>query len=738
MKDPKGTVLVVDDEPAIRALASRYLQDMGFQCIAAAGAQEALRVLSGSEIDLVLTDIKMPGMSGMDLLARVVSEHPDTCVVMATAVADFRTAVEAMKTGAADYVVKPIDLEDLGIRVERAIERQRLAAENREYRLRLAEQALNESEERFRDLFENANDLIQSVDADGRFIYVNRKWKETLGYSDGDIDGIGLADVLRSDQIPHCMGLLHELLKSSSVDRVKTVFVGKDGREVYVEGNVNARIEDGALVTTRGIFRDVTERKQAENALRDSEERFRALARSTPDGIVTTDGTGIIVFWNPAAERIFGYSGEEALGRPLSAVMPGRHADRHEEGLASAKLAGNGSSVGNTVELTGMRRDGTEVPIEVSIATWSTAGDVFFSAIVRDITDRKLMDEQQRGLLAAQEEQNRILVKAHLDLEKALDDIRRSEEELRKYQEQLEEVVTQRTSQLRQTNERLEREVDKRRRAQRRTMGTNQKLRAAMQDLRTSQEQLLQSAKLAAVGELVSGVAHEINNPLAAISLYSELLLDETMEESVLQRIEAIHGQADRTVGIVENLLSFARKHEPKKTRVSVNDVLDSVLKLREYELNLDNIIVSKDLDADLPVTMADFRQLQQVFLNLVTNAEQAMGEAHGRGKLLVRTEVVGGNIRITISDDGPGMPEEHRSRVFEPFFTTKDVGKGTGLGLSICHGIIQEHDGRISVETALGVGTTFIIDLPIVVVSEGGDTPSDCVGDPRAAAKAR
>jgi len=257
---------------------------------------------------------------------------------------------------------------------------------------------------------------------------------------------------------------------------------------------------------------------------------------------------------------------------------------------------------------------------------------------------------------------------------------RQAEEELRKYKEHLEELVAQRTA-----------------------------------ELESSQGQLLQSAKLAAIGELVSGVAHEVNNPLAAISMYSELLMDEIEDGVAKEHLQIVNAQAERAVAIVENLLSFARKHEPKRSYISMNDSITSTVELRAYDLNLDNIQVVLDLDPDLPRTMTDFRQLQQVFLNLITNAEQALKQAHGRGTITIRTQKSDGVIKISVTDDGPGIPADVLSRIFEPFYTTKDVGKGTGLGLSICHGIIQEHGGQIRVESTEGSGATFTVEMPIV-----------------------
>ncbi len=212
-------------------------------------------------------------------------------------------------------------------------------------------------------------------------------------------------------------------------------------------------------------------------------------------------------------------------------------------------------------------------------------------------------------------------------------------------------------------------------------------------------EQLLQSEKMAAVGSLVSGVAHELNNPLSGVIGFSELLLDNQQDPKLKKSLERIRDEANRAAKIVRNLLTFARKHKPESVMVDVNSVLEKTLELRAYELRVNKIKVEANLAKGLPPTLADPNQLVQVFMNIITNAEQAMREAHGKGTLTIRTAKAGGNIRLEFVDDGPGIAPQNLKKIFDPFFTTKPIGKGTGLGLSICHGILKEHGGSIDAE---------------------------------------
>jgi PAS domain S-box-containing protein len=228
-------------------------------------------------------------------------------------------------------------------------------------------------------------------------------------------------------------------------------------------------------------------------------------------------------------------------------------------------------------------------------------------------------------------------------------------------------------------------------------------------------EQLVQQEKLAAIGQLVSGVAHELNNPLASVMAFSQLVLGNSGDDASRDdALRTIHTEAKRAAKIVANLLTFARQHPPQRTSTFVNDVISSVLEMRRYALAVHGVELEEALDATLPAIWADPFQLQQVLLNLVGNAEQALSGWDGEKRIIVRSEIRAGRIVITVSDSGPGIPVAEIDRVFNPFYTTKGVGKGTGLGLSVSDGIIREHGGSIRVESS-GNGASFIIELPMI-----------------------
>jgi two-component system NtrC family sensor kinase len=229
-------------------------------------------------------------------------------------------------------------------------------------------------------------------------------------------------------------------------------------------------------------------------------------------------------------------------------------------------------------------------------------------------------------------------------------------------------------------------------------------------------QQLLQAERMAALGQTMSGVAHELNNPLATILGWAERLAERPLDDAARKGVSVILSEAERAARIVRNLLTFARKRQSTRAMVDINHIVTETLALRVYEQRVTNITVATVLDTDLPPAFADAHQIQQVLLNLIINAEHAMLGAHGGGALQVRTQHDRSRdaIVIEVRDNGPGVPSTIRSRIFDPFFTTKEAGKGTGLGLTVAHAIVQEHGGRLQLECPAEGGALFRVELPV------------------------
>src|SRR5579871_4738872 len=238
----------------------------------------------------------------------------------------------------------------------------------------------------------------------------------------------------------------------------------------------------------------------------------------------------------------------------------------------------------------------------------------------------------------------------------------------------------------------------------------------AYEDLRRTQEQLLQSEKMSAVGQLIAGVAHELNNPLTAILGYAQLLESEGLSERAQDYVGKMFKQAQRTHRVVQNLLSFARQRKTERSEVDIRKVMDETLALRDYDLKVNNIAVDKDFAADAALVVADPQQIEQVFLNIINNAVDAILETGRAGKLKIRIYCERAEVRAQFSDDGPGIKDP--KKIFDPFYTTKNVGKGTGLGLSICYGIVKEHGGDIIAHNSEEGGAVIEVRLPMATAA--------------------
>ncbi len=360
------------------------------------------------------------------------------------------------------------------------------------------------------------------------------------------------------------------------------------------------------------------ERNQAEESLRQSEEKLRLMFESVADSITVSDLNGVITNANErTVEMLRLGSKEKLLGKALFEFIPQRYHSEVMTVMQQGLIEGTINAMENILT----RPDGTEFPGEISVSILKNAtGDpTGFITVIKDITERKKMEEQ-----------------------------------------------------------------------------------------------LIITDRLASIGELSAGIAHELNNPLTGVIGLSQLLVERDLPEDVKEDIKLVYSEAQRAAGVVRNMLTFAREHPPAKALLSIHDVISKVLELRAYEQRVSNIEVVRHFAPDLPQIMGDYFQLQQVFLNIVINAEQIMTEVHGKGTLIITTQTTGDIVTVSFADDGPGIPKENLGHIFDPFFTTKEVGKGTGLGLSICHGIISAHSGRIYAESEPGKGATFIVELPL------------------------
>jgi PAS domain S-box-containing protein len=530
-----------------------------------------------------------------------------------------------------------------------------------------------QAENKFRMLFENVQEGIFISTPEGRFLDVNKAFMQILGYDKRE-------DLLRVDVTelyvdPSVRERLKRLLREHGhVDDFEFQFRRHDGEiRTAVESSFATRDEAGDIVAYQGFLLDITERKLAELEIRRRNRELLAL--------------------NSIAEML-GQTGplEEVLTRALGKIVELLAVDTGGLFLfdESAKTLKRVAAVGQRSEEARNIR-----PIEISAALIDQvrqARATVISASALAAPEYLRMLQRKEGILDTQVivlwSKDRIIGAILIGC--------RSRREFSPAELNL----------LGAIGNQIAATIDK--------SVLLEQTRDAYESLRQAQEQLLQSEKMAAVGQLISGVAHELNNPLTAILGYSQLLKsEELMNARGADYLEKLYKQAQRTHHIVQNLLSFARQHKPERSPVDLNQILEDTLTLREYDMNLSNIRIHRDFDRNLPSIGGDFHQLQQVFLNILNNAVDAIAEKGGKGEIWVSTNEVENRVRVEITDSGPGVQNPHR--VFDPFYTTKAVGKGTGLGLSICYGIVKEHGGEIQVRNSPPRGATFTIWFPIL-----------------------
>jgi len=397
--------------------------------------------------------------------------------------------------------------------------------------------------------------------------------------------------------------------------------------------------------------------------------RFSSILDIAEDGIIAIDTQHRIVLFNRGAERIFGHLSREIIGQPFEKLIPERFAPSHRGHVDTfANSSVESRLMGERREVVGSRKDGSEFPAEVSICRFEENGQVFFAAIMRDVSERK-----------------------------------RIEAALLELNHELEDRVQARTAELEASNKQL--------------LDYLHQLQNKTDELRSTTQQLWQSAKLASVGELAASIAHELNNPLATVSLRVESILAKTEADDPRRKaLEIVEQEVERMAHLVANLLQFSRHGREQVSTVNVDEEIRMTIELTQHLLKRRGIEISTHFEDMLPPIFADRQKLRQVFLNLFTNAGDAMPQG---GKLAARVRRVESStgqpqMIIEVSDTGVGIPAEILARVTDPFFTTKEEGKGTGLGLAICKRIVNEHHGSLHIESEAGKGTLIRIILPI------------------------
>ncbi len=602
-------------------------------------------------------------------------------------------------------------------------------------------QVISRSQQGFRDLIDSFDDVLIAFTLEGEIRAANRSFAELVDAPFQEIIGKQLGDFVEesSGEGPEMFRrALPRFLERRNWAGIVQIRI-KDQKPVYYfDCAAQAMIRDDKVIGITVLARDVT-------AQRKNEARFTELFETLQEGIYITTPEGAILDANPAMVRMFGYDSRADLLSVDARDLYFNPAER----AANAQLFDSQNSVVQQ-ELILRRKDGSPIICFNSVtAIRDAAGRILrYQGALMDITARREMERQ----LHRQQEFARRLIDSFPDLILVLDtsrhftfisprvkdvlgfrpdEIPNSElgdhthpEDRPALLSMFEEIVSGR-----QTLASLEVRV-------RNTQGDWRRIRfnfsplfdeagkidgvvlsgSDVTDLKRLEEQLIQAEKLAAMGQMLAGVAHELNNPLTAILGVTELLGDrEDLDEPVKRQLDLTHRQARRAARIVQNLLDFSRPAAPQKKLLDVNGIVERTLQLHEHSLSRNRIEVDFIPFANPPGVVGDANQLMQIFLNLLTNAEYAIHEIRDSGRIRIRISRRDSRVAVTFQDDGVGISPEALPRVFDPFYTTKRPGGGTGLGLSICMSIVREHGGVIEVESLPAGGSAFTVYLPIV-----------------------
>ena len=599
---------------------------------------------------------------------------------------------------------------------------------------------LSKSQQGYRDLIDTFEDLLFSFTLDGKILTVNRSFADLLNLSFADVVGRSLDEFFEFPDSGSRMDaeeLLPRFLERRRWTGVVRVKVKQRGSTHYFDCVLHAIVREGVVQGVSGIARDITRE-------RENETRFTELFQTLREGVYLASADDRITEANPALAQMLGFSDKEGVINIELASLYQNATDRAEE---RAKLDELGFLRTREVTLK-HRQDGREV---VALHTTAVIRDpsgkfVRYQGTFVDVTEQREMERR----LHREQEFARRLMDSFPDLVVALD----TEARYTFASPQIFDALGYRPEDL--IGQKLGGRTDPHDRAamlemfgdlisgrrsngqiEYRTLhknGTWRFFRASARPLhdetgRTTgiiasarditdqqrlQQQLIQSERLAAMGQMIAGVAHELNNPLTAILGVTELMRDQTADETSRRHLDLAHRQARRAAHIVQDLLVFSRPATPRNTLLHLSDLLQHTLQLHEHSLRSNQIHVDLVARPDLPTVLGDSNQLTQVFLNLIVNAEQAIREIREHGTLRIRLGVVGDRVLITFQDDGVGIRRETLPRIFDPFFTTKRPGRGTGLGLSICMAIIREHNGDISAQPLPDGGSVFTVSLPV------------------------
>lgn len=732
----RGNIYIVDNDVESAEELRTLLEGDGYTVKWEPRGTEALSSITDAEPNLVLLDVNLPDVNPYTLCEQLKRTEQTLYIpiIFTTAANDAESRVKGVELGD-DLITKPFEKRETLARVERQVTVSKVRM------------ALRESEAKFRSVMESAIDAIISADVTGNIRAWNSAATALFQYTEEEVIGRPIELIIPERyHKSHQQGL--QRVSSGGPSHVigKTVelaAVTKNGDEFPIELSLATWFLDEERYFT-GIIRDISERKQAE-------QKFRSVTESAIDAIISADHTGKIVSWNNAATRILEYTSEDAIGQQLELIIPERFQEPHRTGMARVTTGGESRVIGQTVELFACTKSGKEVPIELSLSTWTVRDDRYYTGIIRDIRERKQAEETLR--LSEQ-----ALRESSLELKSKNEELERTLNQLQEMQNQL--IVQEKMVSLGRLSAGMAHELNNPASAAQRSAAQLQAVFLKLQDaqwkigeLNLAGEKLKKvlaldqlasqgskkSAELSAVVRTdrereieewlqsrgiedswkLAPAFVDLGYDKAELSALAEEFTDEQFSVIInwLAHLHTLHSLLSeislgtgRIAEIVKALKTYTYMDQAPVQTVDVHEGLNNTLIILQNKLK-DGITVHREYDKNLPPIQAYGSELNQVWTNIIDNAIDAMG---GRGDLILRTRMEDTWVAIDIEDNGPGIPEEMQSRVFDPFFTTKPPGEGTGLGLNISRNIIvQKHKGHLGVTSKPGK-TIFTALLPI------------------------
>ncbi len=642
-------VMIVEDEAIIASVIAGALKKFAYDVIEITDSAEmAINAALQKNPDVILMDIHLNGKMDGIAAAEAIQKQADIPIIYLTAHSDEPTLERAKKTRPYGFITKPLQEIELRTTIEMALFKH-------DYELRL-----KKSQERFRSLFENSREMIYIADAGNQLLEINPAGLSLLGYAHEEMIKFKM-ERLYSDHREYD-ALLTALHQAHAIANYEIALKKKDGTPLNCLQTAQVLFaEKGGIAGYQGIIRDISERKQMEEALRKSEENFRRSLEESPLGVRIADDAGKTIYANKVFFDFFGYTNVAELNQaPLWTHYTPECLREFKKRKKARKLDGLGPSE-YEISISGKNSKIRTLQVFRKTILWNGAAQ--FQVLYRDISESKHWLEKIREFEKTIQGQKMLLRQQSSSVEELIERLTHSREELG----------------------------------------------VSFRELKAKKDELAHSEKLAFTGRMAAGIAHEVRNPLTNIILsVRQLKKVEKTGPGIGSYIEIMERNANRIEYLIVELLNCARPIKLDLRPGDIHKLIEDILNIHKVRLKTQKITVVKNLPPHPPVLLFDKEQLGRVFLNLIANAIDAMGDG---GKLTIATKNEKDAFIIKIQDNGKGIPEKNLMNVFDPFFSTKKGG--TGLGLSTCQNIVASHGGLIEVESKWKTGSVFSVSLP-------------------------